>query len=309
MPGREQRGAVAALLFLAGVAWSGESSNDRETLSRLEAGWTGAELGDRQEDVSGTVLQRIQQTRSITGLDLAKLEAAVRASLETRTHQRMETSPVVLVEAGLVPIDRWVETTIREPRTTMVERRAGSLKIKIPQVTVETITKRVPLPPANKLYVRFRIESASVGCVAGRSHDGSKSGNYCLGVNSACGANVQREWRVCAKCRVLFYGPHAQKSKCADGQPHDPRDSADYVLQQDSPADCPAQNGWRICSRCASLFYGEYQPMSKCAAGGTHDQSGSGNYALPAAVPSAPSEKCHDEWRFCIHCRSLFYNR
>jgi hypothetical protein len=90
----------------------------------------------------------------------------------------------------------------------------------------------------------------------------------------------QTEWRWCAKCQGLSFGPGNAQSRCPAGGIHSTTPSGDYSLLHNASAGTPGQQGeWRWCSKCQGLFFGG-APSSVCPAGGAHNKVGSGNYSL-----------------------------
>ena len=80
----------------------------------------------------------------------------------------------------------------------------------------------------------------------------------------------EHQWKVCSKCRMLFFGPNGFKSVCpADGATHNGSASPDYSLALNVP-DLVGHNDWRRCFQCESLFFNPRQSTSVCPAGGIH---------------------------------------
>jgi hypothetical protein len=102
------------------------------------------------------------------------------------------------------------------------------------------------------------------------------------------GPNQQPGWRICGKCRVLFYGPNAASSSCPAGGQHDATGSSPYAIQFDDGSSPTNQQGWRWCKNCQGLFFALNASHGPCPAhaGWQHDPSESGQYDLPfAGVP------------------------
>ena len=141
------------------------------------------------------------------------------------------------------------------------------------------------------------------------AHSSSGSGNYRLHHTVD---DWQRNWRLCAKCAGLFFGPKIAQSKCGGsplGQgPHVVFNAApykrNYFLAHES-SDAPGQGGWRWCHTCQGLWMG-LNAKSVCpATGGEHSKQGSGEYrVIENADANGPGEK---GWRWCYQCQGLHY--
>ena len=120
-------------------------------------------------------------------------------------------------------------------------------------------------------------------CPATRgAHISIESGNYRLHHTVD---DWQRDWRLCAKCAGLFFGPNIAQSRCSGtpqgSGPHvvysAPAYTRNYFLALGSP-DAPGQGGWRWCHKCQGLWMG-LNASSVCpATGGAHSKQGSGEY-------------------------------
>lgn len=110
---------------------------------------------------------------------------------------------------------------------------------------------------------------------------------------------VQRGWRWCKKCEVLFYAPLG--STCPAGGGHDASTSACYLPYTDGQGG--TQDKWRWCKRCGAMFFSG-NGAGRCVGGVGHDASGSGQYFLATNTPPKPSQV---GWRWCRNCQSLFW--
>ena len=140
------------------------------------------------------------------------------------------------------------------------------------------------------------------------AHSSSGSGNYRLHHTAD---DWQRNWRLCAKCAGLFFGPQIAQSKCS-GSPQSkgphvvhsaPKYTHNYFLALESP-DAPGQGGWRYCNKCQGLWMG-LNANSACPATGKHSKQGSGEYrVIENADAKGPGEK---GWRWCFQCQGLHH--
>jgi putative phosphoesterase len=117
-------------------------------------------------------------------------------------------------------------------------------------------------------------------------------------------------WRLCDKCKSLFWGPGTDKSKCPyDGKTHVIKGKNQYCLAHNDP-NAFGQDKWRWCKSCQSLFFAPKSKGSICPANGNpHGKfSGSGDYTIihnyPNDDPKAPGE---GGWRLCKNCYGLFF--
>jgi hypothetical protein len=102
-------------------------------------------------------------------------------------------------------------------------------------------------------------------------------------VDRDTGPRQQSGWRMCANCRVLFYGPSAASSACPAGPHHNPSGSATFAMQIDDKSSPTSQKGWRWCKNCEGLVYGPNASHGPCpvGTGWSHDPSASAAYVLP----------------------------
>lgn len=99
---------------------------------------------------------------------------------------------------------------------------------------------------------------------------------------------VQRDWRMCGKCKALFFDgdPGGRKGACpADGGDH-MAGGFMFVLPHDVPGGPTEQTDWRFCSNCFVMFFDGSQDKGNCAHGGGHQAQGF-NFVLPHIDPHA----------------------
>lgn len=115
--------------------------------------------------------------------------------------------------------------------------------------------------------------------------------------------NYQNRWRICSKCKGLFFAQGVEQSICPEGGKHSfITDSIRYSLAHDTNAS--GQRDWRWCSNCQGLYFGPNIETSRCPKGGNHIMVGSGRYTIIKDNPKAPGQA---DWRWCGKCQGLFY--
>lgn len=115
--------------------------------------------------------------------------------------------------------------------------------------------------------------------------------------------NYQNRWRICSKCKGLFFAQGVEESICPEGGKHSfSIDSIGYSLAHDSNAS--GQTGWRWCDNCQGIYFGPNIETSRCPNGGNHIMVGSGRYTIIKNNPNAPGQA---DWRWCGKCQGLFY--
>ena len=131
----------------------------------------------------------------------------------------------------------------------------------------------------------YGAPGAPGACPAGGVHNSSGSGDYYMLLvdGDMAGPDQQPLWRLCGKCRVLFYGPGAASSSCAAGGQHAISGTSVFAVQVDDGSSPTNQQGWRWCKNCQALFFALNASHGPCPAGTgwKHDPSGSGHYNLP----------------------------
>jgi len=118
--------------------------------------------------------------------------------------------------------------------------------------------------------------------------------------------NRQHDWRACAKCQSLFFGPFS--GPCPAGGPHDPTGSFNYFNTFNARPNAQIQESWRACHKCQCVhFAGFAGAPGVCAAGGTHDDANSFDYAVLFNALPSPSRQVG--WASCGKCRVLFFRQ
>jgi hypothetical protein len=122
---------------------------------------------------------------------------------------------------------------------------------------------------------------------------------------SAAAMGTQSDWRWCAKCQVLFYGPHASISACPAGGNHYAANSYNYELIYYGDPGNIYETGWRWCAKCKELFFGASGDgfTGNCPSGGQHDRANSYEYMLLIDLSFGQSN-----WRQCFNCLGLYYD-
>ncbi|UFH57644.1 hypothetical protein [Spirosoma sp. KNUC1025] len=80
---------------------------------------------------------------------------------------------------------------------------------------------------------------------------------------------VQRDWRFCTKCGVMFFDGFPGKGVCPAGGSHEAAGFA-YGIEHDRPLIPTTQDDWRFCSKCGELFFDGLPGKGVCPAGGGH---------------------------------------
>ncbi|WP_030732819.1 hypothetical protein [Streptomyces sp. NRRL S-237] len=100
--------------------------------------------------------------------------------------------------------------------------------------------------------------------------------------------NMQREWRNCWKCQVLYYGPTngpcpgPDSPQTIDGVHYGgqsiggafPDDTFNFYLLMNFGAGGGQVDNWRACWKCLSLIYDKPADTGDCPAGGQHENHG-----------------------------------
>jgi hypothetical protein len=120
---------------------------------------------------------------------------------------------------------------------------------------------------------------------------------------------VQRDWRMCGKCKTLFFDgdPSGRKGACpADGHNHTASGFM-FVLAHDVPESARAQGAWRFCVKCFAMFFDGFPQKGVCNAD-LRDHAAAGFvFVLPHGVSGSPTEQT--DWRFCKNCFVMFFAR
>ncbi|MDQ1728465.1 MAG: hypothetical protein QOD33_590 [Pyrinomonadaceae bacterium] len=112
----------------------------------------------------------------------------------------------------------------------------------------------------------------------------------------------QNDWRLCRRCRSLFYNGFPKKGVCPARGRHDFDRVSNYKLTYNSSG--PGQRDWRFCNKCFALFFDGYQNKGRCPAGDSHVAQGF-NFSLRSDNQAVGQR----EWRFCNKCEVMFFNR
>lgn len=121
----------------------------------------------------------------------------------------------------------------------------------------------------------------------------------------------QPEWRYCVKCFSLFYCPKGiGAGRCTyDNGVHNAAGHELYlpnIEQHATPA--MGQPDWHFCGKCNGLCYApKMVATGSCPAGGPHAPVGR-NFVLPNNAQGATSSTGQQDWRFCVHCKGLFFD-
>ncbi|GAB2678615.1 hypothetical protein [Nocardia goodfellowii] len=135
--------------------------------------------------------------------------------------------------------------------------------------------------------------------------------------NAAPASATQRLWKLCGRCRGLWFSGNNTRGGCPagdilDGGHHDDGSGYDYILKED-PDGGQGQSGWRWCERCQGLwFQGINQvgvrsvcPSPQFSGLPDHVPFGSGFYRLED-VTHRDGPGGDDKWRWCRKCSGLF---
>jgi hypothetical protein len=121
----------------------------------------------------------------------------------------------------------------------------------------------------------------------------------------------QPNWRYCVKCYSLFYCPTGTGAgRCMyDNGLHNYAGYEFYLPNLEQRATpSMGQPDWHYCGKCNGLCYApNYFPTGSCPAGGTHAPIG-WTFVLPNDVQGATSSTGQKDWRYCGHCKGLFFD-
>lgn len=107
-------------------------------------------------------------------------------------------------------------------------------------------------------------------CHAGGSHSHDLAFEYFLPYFSNEG---HRSWRVCSKCRALFYSPSGQATGwCAESNNHTPLRWGKQVPEFGVSTGGQGEKKWHMCNLCFGLFWAG-NGNGTCTIGGTHERS------------------------------------
>ena len=114
----------------------------------------------------------------------------------------------------------------------------------------------------------------------------------------------QSDWRLCEKCRAMFFNGYQSKGHCPAGGSHVAVGST-FSLPHDLRGTPTTQTDWRFCSKCEAMFYDGRPGKGRCGAGGSHVAQGF-NFVLPHDVQGTTTTQAG--WRFCSKCQVMFYD-
>jgi hypothetical protein len=121
----------------------------------------------------------------------------------------------------------------------------------------------------------------------------------------------QPKWRYCVKCFSLFYCPAGTGAgRCTyDNGFHNSAGYEFYLPNIEEGATASmGQPDWHYCGKCNGLCYAPNMvPTGSCPAGGSHDPMG-WNFVLPNNMQGATSSTGQGDWRYCAHCKGLFFD-
>jgi hypothetical protein len=131
---------------------------------------------------------------------------------------------------------------------------------------------------------------------------------YMIGERAALG-DKHRDWRMCEKCKCLFFAPGIERSDCAAGGRHEFNPATfNFELPHSTPG-IAYQGDWRLCTRCTGLFFnGVPGKTGLCPAPvpPVHEAEESFflQHTFNVNVPADPQHQA--DWRFCINCFGLY---
>src|SRR3712207_2681816 len=130
---------------------------------------------------------------------------------------------------------------------------------------------------------------------------------------------VQRDWRWCDRCFVLFFPDGSGQAEGSGGAcfhelkgPHTGLRSLNYLVPFDDPS---FQEKFGFCIKCNSLMFDGDANKGVCPALSPfgdptprpHDATGTRNYCLPRNT-HPPGVSAQANWGFCNVCCSLVWN-
>jgi hypothetical protein len=124
-------------------------------------------------------------------------------------------------------------------------------------------------------------------------HDSTKpdSAKYLLRHESDYnGVNIQKGWRCCKKCRVLYHGPKGENGKCYSGGKHEPlldgatNKEIKYEMFKRNPPSAPVrpafQKNWYWCRVCQTLFHQGGEDTGGCPGCASGHHKGETEYLM-----------------------------
>ena|SRR5262245_16755091 len=125
---------------------------------------------------------------------------------------------------------------------------------------------------------------------------------------------VEKNWRYCASCGVLFSAGHGRGVCPKNPEGHDAAGFNFVVGYTDEcMPDAPKyQSRWRTCNKCLAMFYNG-EGTKVCPARGPHAREEGKCFYIPtnrlhAEVLNPENKFNQGAWRFCGRCGSLFYD-
>jgi hypothetical protein len=149
----------------------------------------------------------------------------------------------------------------------------------------------------------FTVVSGNPGhCFGNPAGHSPYADSLLVNQGSVDNADHQSNWRLCAKCLMLFFNGYTSKDRCPAGGTHDPGNSPSYSMtfssgtNPDDPTGAQADDkkpdgGWRYCSECQCMVFTKYRPGN--ADGLDNTIGGATPYVVTAAdhpdLPASPS--------------------
>jgi hypothetical protein len=174
-----------------------------------------------------------------------------------------------------------------------------------------TIAWSIPFIGSNRTNSRLEGVGSEL---AGIFHIGANGNTkvpmrYMIGERIAA-ANRTPDWRICDKCKCLFFAPGIEKSDCAAGGRHQHiSQSLNYRLASGVDG-LSHQKDWRLCMRCAGIFFdGNPDGKGICPAPVPTFHEGDTGFFLSHsfAAPGLADASHEPNWRLCIDCFALFF--
>jgi hypothetical protein len=131
---------------------------------------------------------------------------------------------------------------------------------------------------------------------------------YMIGERIAAAAQTP-DWKICDKCKSLYFSPNIETSDCPAGGRHQHvSQSLNYRLPFGVDG-LSHQKDWRLCVRCAGLFFNGSQRKGVCPAPVPPFHEGEAPFFLSHSFthPMPPDATHEPNWRFCIDCFALFF--
>jgi hypothetical protein len=121
----------------------------------------------------------------------------------------------------------------------------------------------------------------------------------------------QPNWRYCVKCFSLFYCPNGTSAgRCTYDNGFHISAGSEFYLPNLEQGATPSigQPDWHYCGNCNGLCYSPNKvPTGSCPVGGPHAPMG-WTFVLPNNAQGATSSTGQMDWRYCGHCKGLFFD-